>query len=177
MAAPRAGAGRGRGRGVAEAKLLFDDALAHAEARGDGGDGEAAETSVAGLSPGDVGKLHRRPVGKPRDERQAAAHGFDRPTQRREQQIAALLHPGHGVLAHAELAGDAHLSELAGLAQLAQRHLLGDEFRGHLLDLAALGGIEPGDHIFVCKPTNSDHQSTGNLSGSVRQVADCLVGR
>ncbi len=34
---------------------------------------DAARRSVARLALGDAGKLHRRPVGKPRDERQAAA--------------------------------------------------------------------------------------------------------
>ena len=81
---------------------------------------DAAPTSVARLVLGDAGELHRRPVGKPRDERQAPAHGLDRPAQRREQEIAALLQPPHRVLADAELAGDADLGEVAGLAQLAQ---------------------------------------------------------
>ena len=71
-------------------------------------------------------------------------HGLDRPAQRREQEIAASLHPRHGVLADVEFAGHADLGEVAGLAQLALCHLLGDELRGQLLDLAALGGIEPG---------------------------------
>ena len=51
-----------------------------------------AAISVAGLTLGDAGELHRRTVGKPRDERQAPALGLDRPAQRRKQEIAALLH-------------------------------------------------------------------------------------
>ena len=33
-----------------------------------------AEGPVPGAAPGDAGKLHGRPVGKPRDQPQAAAH-------------------------------------------------------------------------------------------------------
>ena len=48
---------------------------------------------VAGFVLGDARNLDRRAVGEPGDEREAPAHCFDRPAQRRKQQVAALLEP------------------------------------------------------------------------------------
>ena len=49
--------------------------------------------SIAGLVAGDAGEFDRRMIGKPGDEREAAAHRLHRPAQRGQQHVAALLQP------------------------------------------------------------------------------------
>ena len=58
--------------------------------------------SIPGLALGDAGEFDRRSVGERGDQREATAHGFDRPAQCRQQQVAALLQARDAVLADAE---------------------------------------------------------------------------
>jgi len=57
------------------------------------------------------------------------------------------------------------------LAQLAQRHLLSDELRGEVLDLAALGGVEPRDHVLDVRSITILFHRQSRLSSSWRQDA------
>ena len=58
---------------------------------------------IAGVVFGDARKFNRGPAGEPCDEQECSAHGLDRPAQRREQQVAALLQQRNRILAVAEL--------------------------------------------------------------------------
>ena len=101
------------------------------------------------------------PVGKPGDGRKAAAHRRHRPAQRRQQQAAPPLQPRDGVLADAGLARDAALGKPAGLAQLAQGRLPGDQSCRPFLDPASLLGVEPGNHV---PDVQTHHDSSSSAS-------------
>ena len=50
------------------------------------------------LAIGDAGEFDRGSVGERGDQREATTHGLDRPAQRRQQQVAALLQARDAVL-------------------------------------------------------------------------------
>ncbi len=66
-------------------------------------------------------------IGKFRDDRQVAAHAFDKAAQDRDQDIAALFQPGDLVLRHAKGLGRMCLRLLVCLAPILQRQLLRDQ--------------------------------------------------
>ena len=68
------------------------------------------------------------PLGESRDQREATAHGLAGLAHRQERQVARLFQPRDAVLGDPEFARKANLGELLGLAEFAQRCLLGDEF-------------------------------------------------
>ena len=97
-----------------------------------------------------VGKEDRRAVGKLGNDVHLATHGFDRFSQRGEQQVAAFFKPGDAVLGDPESLGNAGLRKLAGLSQVAQAHFLGYEFSRTVLDLLSLGWAQlPNDFIHI----------------------------
>src|SRR6266446_757761 len=89
-----------------------------------------------------VGKEDRRAVGKLGNDVHLATHGFDRFSQRGEQQVAAFFKPRDAVLGDPESLGNASLRKLAGLSQVAQAHFLGNEFSRTVLDLLSLGSAQ-----------------------------------
>src|SRR5712691_383926 len=97
-----------------------------------------------------VGKEDRRAVGKLGDDVHVATHGFDRFSQRGEQQVAAFFKPRDAVLGDPESLGNAGLRKLAGLSEVAQAHFLGYEFSRTVLDLLSLGSAQfPNDFIHI----------------------------
>jgi hypothetical protein len=61
--------------------------------------------------------------------------------------VGALLYFGYLLLRDAEAAGHPGLCQLAGAAQLLQRHLFLDQLRGTLLELAAAGSGQLSDQL------------------------------
>ena len=97
-----------------------------------------------------VGKEDRRAVAKLGNDVHLATHGFDRFSQRGEQQVAAFFKPRDAVLGDPESLGNAGLRKLAGLSEIAQAHFLGYEFSRTVLDLLSLGWFQlPNDFIHI----------------------------
>jgi len=90
---------------------------------------------------GNAGQNRWRTVGKLGDQRKIPAHGLNRFSERGQREIAPLFEARNTVLGDPERLGYLYLRKLARVPQLAQGHLLGDQFTGPGLDLLALGGL------------------------------------
>ena len=86
----------------------------------------------------DTGQHDRRAVREFSDKRQIATHRLDGLPERGQQEVAALFEARNAVLGDPEGLGHADLRALAGLAELAQGHFLGNQLRRANLDLLAL---------------------------------------
>jgi hypothetical protein len=86
--------------------------------------GSAGSSPFASLQRDKPREDYRRLVRELRDEGELSAHRLDIVPKRREQQVAALLEPGHAVLSDAEDLGHPSLRQLVSVAKLLQRALL-----------------------------------------------------
>jgi len=125
-----------------------------------------------------VGKEDRRAVGKLGNDVHVATHGFDRFSQRGEQQVAAFFKPRDAVLSDPESFGNAGLRQLAGLSEVAQAHFLGYEFTRTVLDLLSLGWAQlPNDFIHIHRHAMSPFQSGQDGRQNARRPSVAVDGR
>lgn len=125
-----------------------------------------------------VGKEDRRAIGKLGNDAHVATHGFDRFSQRGEQQVAAFFKPGDAVLGDPESLGNAGLRKLAGLSEVAQAHFLGYEFSRTVLDLLSLGWAQlPNDFIHIHGHAMSPFQFGQDGRQTARRPSVSVHGR